>query len=108
MRAAWNNFTGGQTQGASTITQQYARVAFDLQGATYSRKLREAVMAWKIDDKLSKEKILESYLNTVPFGRKAPRHRGGRPGLLRQDRAKASARRRSRSPSPRRWCSWPW
>ncbi len=71
MRAAWNNFTGGQTQGASTITQQYARIAFDLQGATYSRKLREAVMAWKLDDKWSKQKILESYLNTVPFGRKA-------------------------------------
>ncbi len=69
MRAAWNNFTGGSTQGASTITQQYARVAFDLEGATYSRKLREAVMAWKIDDQLSKKEILEYYLNSVPFGR---------------------------------------
>ncbi len=69
LRAAWNNFTGGQTQGGSTITQQYARLAFDLQGATYSRKMREAILAWKLDDQLSKEKILEYYLNAVPFGR---------------------------------------
>ncbi len=69
LRAAWNNFTGGATQGASTLTQQYARMAMDLQGATYSRKLREAVIAWKLDDKYTKEDILGFYLNTVPFGR---------------------------------------
>src|ERR1700755_2341172 len=50
LRAAWNNVTGGDRQGASTITQQYARIAADLNGVTYSRKLREAVMAWKLDD----------------------------------------------------------
>jgi len=71
LRAAKNNVTGGQTQGASTITQQYARIAADLQGVTYSRKLREAVMAWKLDDEYPKEQILEFYLNTVPFGRGA-------------------------------------
>ncbi len=71
MRAAWNNVTGGKTQGASTITQQYARIAADLTGVTFSRKLREAVIAWKLDDKYSKEEILEFYLNTVPFGRGA-------------------------------------
>jgi membrane peptidoglycan carboxypeptidase len=71
LRAAWNNFTdsGGGQQGASTITQQYARVRFELSGATYSRKLREAVLAWKISDSLKKEQILEYYLNSVPFGR---------------------------------------
>jgi membrane peptidoglycan carboxypeptidase len=69
LRAAWNNFTGGDVQGGSTITQQYARLAFDLQGVTYQRKAREAVLAWKISDKLSKEQILASYLNAVPFGR---------------------------------------
>jgi membrane peptidoglycan carboxypeptidase len=69
MRAAWNNFTGGTTQGASTIAQQYARLVFDLKGATYNRKLREAVLAWKMSDELSKEDILESYLNSVAFGR---------------------------------------
>jgi membrane peptidoglycan carboxypeptidase len=70
-RAAWNNVTGGDTQGASTITQQYARIAADLKGVTYSRKLREAVIAWKLKEKYSKEEILEFYLNTVPFGRGA-------------------------------------
>jgi membrane peptidoglycan carboxypeptidase len=69
MRAAWNNVTGGAQQGGSTITQQYARVAFELSGSTYSRKLREAVLAWKIGDSLSKQQILEYYLNSVPFGR---------------------------------------
>jgi membrane peptidoglycan carboxypeptidase len=71
LRAAWNNVAGGKTQGASTISQQYARIAADLNGVTYSRKLREAVMAWKLDDKYSKPQILEFYLNTVPFGRGA-------------------------------------
>ncbi len=71
LRAAWNNFTGGELQGASTITQQYARVAADLSGVTYSRKLKEAVMAWKLSDKYDKKRILEFYLNTVPFGRGA-------------------------------------
>jgi membrane peptidoglycan carboxypeptidase len=71
LRAAWNNITGGETQGASTITQQYARVAAELTGVTYSRKLREAVIAWKLADKYTKEEILEFYLNTVPFGRGA-------------------------------------
>ncbi len=71
LRAAWNNFTGGELQGASTITQQYARVAADLSGVTYSRKLKEAVMAWKLSDKYDKKQILEFYLNTVPFGRGA-------------------------------------
>ncbi|WP_231605856.1 transglycosylase domain-containing protein [Micromonospora sp. HK10] len=71
LRAAWSNLTGGQRQGASTITQQYARVAADLRGVTYSRKLREAVIAWKLDDKYSKQDILGFYLNTVPFGRGA-------------------------------------
>jgi membrane peptidoglycan carboxypeptidase len=71
LRAAWNNITGGKRQGASTITQQYARIAADLKGVTYSRKVREAVMAKKLDDRYSKEQILEFYLNTVPFGRGA-------------------------------------
>jgi membrane peptidoglycan carboxypeptidase len=69
LRAAWNNFTGGDTQGASTITQQYARLAFDLDGVTYQRKAREAALAWKMSKTMSKEQILGSYLNSVPFGR---------------------------------------
>jgi len=70
-RAAWNNLTGGETQGGSTITQQYARQAAQDLEVTYARKLREAVMARKIEDQYSKEEILGFYLNTVYFGRGA-------------------------------------
>jgi membrane peptidoglycan carboxypeptidase len=69
VRAAWNNVTGGQTQGASTITQQYARLAFDMREVTFNRKIREAVLAWKMSDKMSKTDILSGYLNLVEFGR---------------------------------------
>lgn len=71
MRAAWNNFTGGDTQGASTITQQYARHAAELKEISYNRKLREAVIARKMEDHYSKEEILGRYLNSVYFGRGA-------------------------------------
>jgi membrane peptidoglycan carboxypeptidase len=71
MRAAWNNLTGGETQGASTITQQYAREAAHLTGITYGRKLREAVIASKLNQEYSKAQILEFYLNTIYLGRGA-------------------------------------
>jgi membrane peptidoglycan carboxypeptidase len=71
LRAAWNNVTGGNRQGASTITQQYARTMADLEGISYARKLREAVIAMKLDQDYSKDQILEAYLNTVYFGRGA-------------------------------------
>ncbi len=71
IRAAWNNFTGGDTQGASTITQQYARHAADLKEISYNRKLREAVIARKMEDNYSKDEILGRYLNSVYFGRGA-------------------------------------
>lgn len=70
-RAAWNNLRGGELQGASTITQQYARAAGNLHGQTYRRKLQEAAMAYKLTQKYSKEQILDFYLNTVYFGRGA-------------------------------------
>jgi membrane peptidoglycan carboxypeptidase len=70
-RAAWNNFTGGTTQGASTITQQYARHAADLSGITYARKIREAVLASKLEQQLDKDTILGYYLNAIYFGRGA-------------------------------------
>ena len=71
LRAAWNNVTGGTRQGASTITQQYARNIADLKGITYSRKLREAVIAMKLNDTYDKDVILTAYLNTVYFGRQS-------------------------------------
>ncbi|MFG1607083.1 transglycosylase domain-containing protein [Actinoplanes sp. NPDC049265] len=71
LRAAWNNFTGGDTQGASTITQQYARHAAELKEISYNRKLREAVIARKMEDHYKKPEILGRYLNSVYFGRGA-------------------------------------
>src|SRR4029450_3283869 len=59
------------TQGASTITQQYARHAADLKEISYNRKLREAVIARKMEDVYSKQEILGRYLNSVYFGRGA-------------------------------------
>ncbi|MGR6322828.1 transglycosylase domain-containing protein [Micromonospora soli] len=72
VRAAWNNFTGGDKQGASTITQQYARNAFDnLNQDTYGRKVKEAILASKLNDKYDKPTIMQHYLNVVYFGRGA-------------------------------------
>jgi membrane peptidoglycan carboxypeptidase len=73
LRAAWNNVKGGSTQGGSTITQQYARQVVDqnVTGRTFSVKMKEAVIAMKMDQKYSKDKIMEMYLNVVYFGRGA-------------------------------------
>ena len=68
-RALWSNISGGSTQGGSTITQQYAKNAFLNQGRTYSRKLSELVLSIKIETQVSKDQILERYLNTIYFGR---------------------------------------
>ncbi|MFN2611554.1 MAG: transglycosylase domain-containing protein [Actinomycetota bacterium] len=74
IRAAFSNVKGGgPEQGGSTLTQQYVRNAFIQVGRqrTIVRKLKEAVVALKIERKFSKKKILEFYLNTVYFGRGA-------------------------------------
>ena len=55
-------------QGASTITQQLARNAFLVPEKTLTRKIREIILAIKIEKKYSKEKILELYLNQIPYG----------------------------------------
>ncbi|WP_448614960.1 transglycosylase domain-containing protein [Modestobacter sp. URMC 112] len=70
-RAAWNNLTGGSTQGGSTITQQYVKNAFLTSDQTFSRKFKELFLAVKLDNQYSKDEILENYLNTIYFGRGA-------------------------------------
>ncbi len=68
-RAAIRNLLlGGIRQGGSTITQQLARNSFPLGGHTMNRKLLEAAMAFRIETELSKEKILELYMNRIYFG----------------------------------------
>jgi penicillin-binding protein 1A len=69
LRAAISNWHQGRVkQGASTVTQQLARNSFDLHEKSYRRKLLEMFVARRIEDHLSKEKIMELYLNRVYFG----------------------------------------
>lgn len=63
--------SGHKTQGASTITMQVARNFFLTPKKTYSRKIKEILLAIKIDKTLSKQKILELYINKVYFGNRA-------------------------------------
>jgi penicillin-binding protein 1A len=68
-RAAIRNLLlGGMKQGASTITQQLARNSFPLGGKNFNRKFLEAAMAFRIEMEMSKEKILELYMNRIYFG----------------------------------------
>lgn len=63
--------TGRKEQGGSTITMQVARSFYLTRHKTFGRKLREILLALKIDHKLSKQKILELYLNKIFFGNRA-------------------------------------
>jgi penicillin-binding protein 1A len=72
IRATWADVRHkGSTQGGSTITQQYVKQVYVGTDPTLWRKLREAVIAIKLERKLDKRQILERYLNTVYFGRGA-------------------------------------
>ncbi|RHW40235.1 PBP1A family penicillin-binding protein [Neobacillus notoginsengisoli] len=61
----------GKVQGASTVTQQYARNLFLGHDKTWTRKLKEALYAIRLEMNYSKEKILEGYLNTIYYGNRA-------------------------------------
>ncbi|MDQ7975470.1 MAG: transglycosylase domain-containing protein, partial [Rhodocyclaceae bacterium] len=71
MRAVFANLSGGRAQGASTITQQVARNMFLTSERTVSRKLKEAILAWRLEDKLTKDQILEIYMNQIYLGNRA-------------------------------------
>jgi membrane peptidoglycan carboxypeptidase len=70
-RALLNNVRSGDlnAQGGSTITQQYAKTAFLTSSRTLERKVRELVIAMKLENALTKDQIFENYLNTIYFGR---------------------------------------
>ena len=68
-RAVWNNVRGGSLQGGSTITQQYAKTAFLTPERSIQRKIKELVIAIKLENQFTKDQILENYLNTIYFGR---------------------------------------
>ena len=70
-RAILNNVKSGSlnSEGGSTITQQYAKTAFLTPSRTVQRKIKELVISLKLENALTKDKILENYLNTIYFGR---------------------------------------
>ncbi|GHG90970.1 transglycosylase domain-containing protein [Streptomyces lanatus] len=68
-RAVWRTFGEGDTQGGSTITQQYVKNVYLNQDRSVGRKFTEAMLALKLDNRMSKDDILEGYLNTSWFGR---------------------------------------
>lgn len=68
-KAILTNIKNGEaSQGASTITQQYAKNLFLDFGKTWSRKLQEAWITIKLESQYSKDEILEGYLNTINYG----------------------------------------
>ncbi|WP_165248349.1 transglycosylase domain-containing protein [Adlercreutzia sp. ZJ141] len=70
-RAAVNNLTGGEREGASTITQQFVRntiLSSEMDEISYKRKVREIYLAMKLEQVYSKEDILLMYLNTINYG----------------------------------------
>ena len=68
IRAAWAIARGEDLQGGSTITQQYIKILYLDSERTVPRKFREIFLAYKISKELTKEQILEDYLNTIYFG----------------------------------------
>jgi penicillin-binding protein 1A len=70
-RALFAALTGGKTQGASTITQQVARTFFLSMRKTAERKIKEAMLAVKIEKTLSKDQILELYMNQIYLGHRS-------------------------------------
>ena len=68
-RALWTDLSShGTVQGGSTITQQFVKNAYLTSQKTIGRKLFEAALAWQLEQRWSKDRILTAYLNTVYFG----------------------------------------
>jgi penicillin-binding protein 1A len=68
-RAAWTNWRAGHTvQGGSTLTQQLARTLYLTPKQTMRRKLQESVIAYRLEQEMSKDEVLELYLNRIFFG----------------------------------------
>ena len=67
-RALWVNVTQGKHQGGSTITQQYVVNTFIKREDSISRKVKEAILAYRLETQFSKDEILEKYLNAIYFG----------------------------------------
>jgi penicillin-binding protein 1A len=68
-RAVWQDVRNKKVvQGGSTITQQFVKNTYVRSSRTISRKLKEAALAWQLEQVWSKDRILTAYLNTIYFG----------------------------------------
>jgi penicillin-binding protein 1A len=68
-RALWADISNqGVVQGGSTITQQFIKNTYVRNQRSIARKLREAALAWQLEQQWSKKRILTAYLNTIYFG----------------------------------------
>src|SRR6185437_12162780 len=69
MRAIWEDLRNNAVvQGGSTITQQFVKNTYTNNQRSIARKLREAALAWQLEQRWSKDRILTAYLNTIYFG----------------------------------------
>jgi penicillin-binding protein 1A len=68
IRAAYRDLSGGRTQGGSTLTQQYVKNVYVGDDRTVLRKIKEAALAVRLEQKLSKPQILTDYLNVLYLG----------------------------------------
>jgi penicillin-binding protein 1A len=72
LRAVWADVRSQNfVQGGSTITQQFIKNQYTRQERTISRKVKEAALAWQLEQRWSKDRILTAYLNTIYFGNEA-------------------------------------
>lgn len=71
MRAIINDVTHGTKQGGSTITQQYIKLTFLSSEKSYIRKIKELILAIRLEEAFDKDTILEKYLNKIPYGNSA-------------------------------------
>ncbi len=71
MRTAVTNVLYGKKAGGSTLTQQLIKNAVLSSEKSYSRKIKELILAYKLEQKFSKDQILQMYLNEIPYGSNA-------------------------------------
>ncbi|WP_163278004.1 transglycosylase domain-containing protein, partial [Klebsiella aerogenes] len=72
VRAAFQGLISGSTpRGTSTITQQVAKNLLVGNETSYLRKAKEGILAWRMEDTLTKQQIMELYLNSIELGRNA-------------------------------------
>ena len=79
--------------GGSTISQQLVKNLYLTPAKNPVRKLKEAIITWRVEQTISKRRILELYLNVVEWGRRDIRRRNGFPALFRKAGSPAHCRR---------------